>query len=79
MFGRDIKGPLDLIIGEPTTGPPPTTFEHIQMKNYITKLLNNLRCAYNTVIERSEVEKYNQKTKYDQHTTIRQFTVRDLV
>jgi transposase InsO family protein len=79
MFGRDIKGPLDLIIGEPTTGPPPTTFEHIQMKNYITKLLNNLRCAYNTVIERSEVEKYNQKTKYDQHTTIRQFTVGDLV
>lgn len=79
MFGRDIKGPLDLIIGDPSTGPPPTMFEDRQIQEYKTKIINNLRCAYNTVLERSEIEKCIQKTKYDQHTTQRQFTVGDLV
>lgn len=79
MFGRDIKGPLDLIIGEPTIGPPPLTIEHKEIQDYKTKLINNLRCAYNTTRERSDIEKHNQKMKYDQHTNSRQFKVGDLV
>ena len=79
MFGRDIKGPLDLIIGEPTTGPPPQTLDHKQIQDYKTTLIHNLRCAYNTVIERSDIEKHNQKMKYDQHTNSRKFTIGDLV
>jgi transposase InsO family protein len=79
MFGRDLREPLDLIIGDPIKGPPPTTFEHTQIREYRANIINNLRCAYNTVREHSEVEKLNQKTKYDRHTSQRKFTVGDLV
>ena len=80
MFGRDIRGPLDLIIGDSTANlPPPTTLEEAQIHNYKENLIKTLRSTYNLVIERSEIEKYNQKRKYDHHTTIRHFTVGDLV
>ena len=79
MFGRDPRGPLDLITGDPIGGPPAMTFEDAQIHEYKTNLINNLRCAYNTVREHSEIEKLNQKTKYDRHTTEREFTVGDLV
>ena len=79
MFGRDPRGPLDLITGDPIGGPPAMTFEDAQIHEYKTNLINNLRCAYNTVREHSEIEKLNQKTKYDRHTTKREFTVGDLV
>lgn len=79
MFGRDLRGPLDLITGPLTQEPPTTTFEQKQIKEYKTQMINNLRCAYNFVIEHNEIEKINQKLKYDKHTSHRQFQINDLV
>jgi hypothetical protein len=79
MFGRDPIIPLDLIIGDPIQGPPPMTEEQAQIQNYRTHLMNNLRVAFNTVREHSEVEKLSQKMKYDRHTTPREFAEGDLV
>jgi hypothetical protein len=79
MFGRDPKIPLDLIIGDPIQGPPPTNVEQEQIQNYRTHLINNLRVAFNIAREHSEVEKLSQKMKYDKHTTQREFAVGDLV
>ncbi|CAM4850035.1 unnamed protein product [Rotaria magnacalcarata] len=79
MFGRDPRTPLDLIVGDPIEGLPTTTFEQTQVQNYKTSLINNLRIAFNMVHEHSEVEKWNQKEKYDRHTSQRQFEVGDLV
>ena len=79
MFGRDPRTPLDLIVGDPIQGPPSTTCEQTQICNYRINLINNLRSAFNTVREHSEVERWNQKEKYDRHTSLRQFEVGDLV
>ncbi|CAF2345945.1 unnamed protein product [Rotaria sp. Silwood2] len=79
MFGRDPKIPLDLIVGEPTEGPPTTTIESIQINEYRNNLIHNLRCTYDLVREHSEVKKISQKTKYDKHTSLRQLNVGDLV
>ncbi|CAF3163238.1 unnamed protein product [Rotaria sp. Silwood2] len=79
MFGRDPKIPLDLIVGEPTEGPPTTTIESIQINEYRNNLIHNLRCTYNLVRVHSKMEKISQKTKYDKHTSLRQFSVSDLV
>ncbi|CAF4077516.1 unnamed protein product [Adineta steineri] len=79
MFGRDLKLPMDLIIGEPTQGLPPTSTDSIQINEYRKNLIHNLRSTYNFVREHSEVEKIMQKTKYDQHTSQREFNVGDLV
>ena len=79
MFGRDLKLHMDLIIGEPTQGPPPTSIDSIQINEYRTNLMHNLRSTYNFVREHSEIEKIIQKTKYDQHTSQREFNVGDLV
>jgi transposase InsO family protein len=79
MFGRDLRGPLELLIGDPTEGPPPPTAEHAQIQEYRKNLINNLRYAYNIIREHSELEKLKQKTKYDRHTTERQYFEGDLV
>ncbi len=79
MFGRDLRGPLELMIGDPIEGPPPTTSEHAQIQEYRKNLVNNLRWAYNIIQEHSELEKVKQKTKYDRHTTKRQYSEGDLV
>ncbi|CAF1253603.1 unnamed protein product [Rotaria sordida] len=79
MFGRDLKLPMDLLIGEPTQGPPPTSIDSLQINEYRKNLIHNLRSTYNFVREHSEVEKIIQKSKYDQHTSQRQFNVGDLV
>jgi hypothetical protein len=79
MFGRDPIIPLDLIIGDPIQGLPPMDIEQEQIQNYRTYLMNNLRVAFNTVREHSEVEKLSQKMKYDRHTTQREFAEGDLV
>lgn len=79
MFGRDFKLPIDLLIGEQTQGPPPTTIESKQIDEYRKMLIHNLRSTYNFVREHNEVEKIIQKTKYDKHTSQRQFNVGDLV
>ena len=79
MFGRDIKGPLDMMVGDPVEGPPPNTLEHVQIQEYKTSLLKNLKCAYFTAMEHSEIQKLNQKTKYDLHTSIKQYNEGDLV
>ena len=80
MFGRDLKGPLELLIGDPTVGPPPPpTPEHTQIQEYRKDLVNKLRCAYNVIREHSEIEKLKQKTKYDRHTTNRRYCEGDLV
>ncbi|CAF2733325.1 unnamed protein product [Rotaria sp. Silwood2] len=51
MFGRDPKIPLDLIVGEPTEGPPTTTIESIQINEYRNNLIHNLRCTYDLISE----------------------------
>ncbi|CAF4200082.1 unnamed protein product [Rotaria sordida] len=79
MFGKDIKLPMDLIIGESTQSPPPTSIDSLQINEYRKNLIHNLRSTYNFVREHSEVEKITQKSKYDQHTSQRQFNVGDLV
>ncbi|CAM4925738.1 unnamed protein product [Rotaria socialis] len=79
MFGRDPRGPLDLLIGETTEEAQPTTSEHRQIQEYKKNLINNLRWAYNIVKEHSEIEKLKQKENYDQHTTQRQYNEGDLV
>jgi hypothetical protein len=79
MFGRDPRVPLDLIIGDPCQNPPPTTTDQLQIQEYRTQLIHNLRTAFNYVREHSEVEKINQKMKYDRHTTQREFAEGDLV
>jgi hypothetical protein len=67
------------MIGDPIEGPPPTTSEHAQIQEYRKNLVNNLRWAYNIIQEHSELEKVKQKTKYDRHTTKRQYSEGDLV
>jgi hypothetical protein len=79
MFGRDPRIPLDLIIGDPSQGPPAVNAEQEQVQNYKIQLMNNLRVAFNLVKEHSEVEKISQKMKYDRHTTQRNFEEGDLV
>lgn len=79
MFGRDPKGPLEMLIGDPTEGPPPPTPDHAEIQEYRKDLVNKLRCAYNVIREHSEIEKLRQKIKYDRHTTNRQFFEGDLV
>ena len=79
MFGRDPRTPLDLIVGDPVEGIPSTAGEQAQIYEYRVNLINNLRSAFNTVREHSEVEKWNQKQEYDRHTSPRQFIIGDLV
>ena len=79
MFGRDPRGPLDLITSNKIEGPPTAANENIYIQEYKTKLINNLQCAYNLVKEHAEIEKIRQKEKYDQHTTQRKFIENDLV
>ncbi|CAM4847538.1 unnamed protein product, partial [Rotaria magnacalcarata] len=79
IFARNPRTPLDLIVGDPIEGLPTTTFEQTQVQNYKTSLINNLRTAFNMVHEHSEIEKWNQKEKYDRHTSHRKFEVGDLV
>ena len=78
MFGRDLRGPLDLLIGEPTVGPRSTVVDHGIIQEY-KKLISNLRCAYNVIREHAEIEKIKQKEKYDRHTTQRKYNEGDLV
>ncbi|CAF2192942.1 unnamed protein product [Rotaria magnacalcarata] len=79
MFGRDPRGPLDLLIGERTEDAQLNTDEHGQIQEYKKNLINNLRYAYNIVKEHAEIEKLKQKGKYDRHTTDRRYTEGDLV
>lgn len=78
MFGRDPRGPLDVITGDGVDGPP-TTEEETQTQQYKRNLINSLQRAYKTVKEHSEIEKLKQKTKYDRHTTEKVFQEGDLV
>ncbi|CAF4531871.1 unnamed protein product [Rotaria sp. Silwood2] len=79
MFGRDPRGPLDLLVGETTEEPQPATIEQGQIQEYKKNLINNLRWAFKMVKEHSEIEKLKQKEKYDRHTTQRQYNEGDLV
>ncbi|CAF1521526.1 unnamed protein product [Adineta ricciae] len=79
MFGRDPRIPLDMIIGDPVNGTHTITENHEQIYSYKNQLIHNLRNAFNTAREHSEVEKLSQKMKYDKHTTPRTFKVGDLV
>ena len=78
MFGRDPRGPLDLLIGETIEEPNLTAVHHVSIQEYKKTLINNLRSAFNVIREHAEIEKIKQK-KYDQHTTQRQFNEGDLV
>ncbi|CAF1502254.1 unnamed protein product [Adineta steineri] len=79
MFGRDPRIPLDLLIGDPYQDSPSNTIDQIQIQEYRTNLINNIRTAFNYVREHSEIEKLNQKMQYDRHTTQREFAEGDLV
>lgn len=79
MFGRDPRGPLDLITSNKIEGLPTTANGDSYIQEYKTKLINNLRCAYKLINEHAEIEKIRQKEKYDRHTTTRKFMENDLV
>jgi transposase InsO family protein len=80
MFGRDIRGPIDILLGESTaTASIPTTPDRAEILKYKENLVNNLKNAYHLVKEHSEIKKLQQKTNYDQHTTEKRYTVGDLV
>jgi transposase InsO family protein len=80
MFGRDLREPIDILVGEATPGPPTTTTtEQTEITKYRTKLVDNLRAAYNIVREHAEIAKLKQKTRYDEHVTVRNFQEGDLV
>ncbi|CAF3221850.1 unnamed protein product [Rotaria sp. Silwood2] len=79
MFGRDPRGPLDLLIGETIKESQPATIEQGQIQEYKKNLINNLRWAFKIVKEHSEINKLKQKENYDQHTTQRQYNEGDLV
>ena len=57
MFGRDLRGPLDLLIGETTEESRSTTIHHGLIQEYKNNLINNLRCAYSVIQEHAEIEK----------------------
>ena len=78
-FGRDLRMPIDLLIGAPISGPPPVTLEHKFIRQYRTDLTNNLQVVFTLVREHSEVQKQHQKHNYDKHTSNRQFLLGDLV
>ena len=78
-FGRDPQTPLDLILTNYVSGPPPTTPEHQYIRNYRADLTHNLRLTYHLVREHSEIQKYHQKYNYDKHTSSRRFVLGDLV
>ena len=79
MFGRDLRGPLDVLIGETTEESRSTPIHHELIQQYKNNLINNLRCAYSVIQEHTEIEKIKQKEKYDQHTAQRQYNEGDLV
>ena len=74
-FGRDLKIPLDLIIGEETRGSPPDLPTNGVIQQYKTYLIDKLKTAYNIAREYAEVQKLQQKNQYDRHTTNRQFEI----
>lgn len=78
-FGRDPQIPINLLIGTPVLGPPPTTPELKHIRNYRADLIHNLRSAFTFVREHSEIQKLHQKSNYDKRTTKRNFSVGDLV
>ena len=78
-FGRDVRMPIDLLIGAPISGPPPVTLEQKFIRQYRTDLTNNLKLAFTFVREHSEVQKQQQKQNYDKHTSNRRFLLGDLV
>ena len=49
MFGRDPKLPLDLMVGEPVSNPPPRTIKIAGIDEYKENLIHNLRYAYKIV------------------------------
>jgi hypothetical protein len=56
-LGRDPQLPLDLILGNRESGPPPTTLEHQYIRNYRANLTHNLKLAFHLVREHSEIKK----------------------
>ncbi|CAF3416709.1 unnamed protein product [Rotaria socialis] len=78
-FGRDLKIPLDLIIGEKVQGSPTDLPNNNVIQQYKSNLIDNLKKAFNIAREYAEVQKWQQKSQYDKHTTSRQFEVGQLV
>jgi hypothetical protein len=78
-FGRDLKIPLDLIIGEEVQGSPTALPNNKVIQQYKTNLIDTLKKAFNITREYAEVQKWQQKDQYDRHTTNRQLEVGQLV
>lgn len=79
MFGRDPRGPLDLLVGETIESPNSIEVNHETIQDYKKRLIYNLRSAFTAVREHAEIEKIRQKRKYDQRTSQRQYHEGDLV
>jgi hypothetical protein len=74
-FGRDLKIPLDLLIGNETQTSPPTLPDNSTIQQYKTNLIDTLQKAFNITREYAEIQKLQQKHYYDRHTTNRQFEI----
>ena len=78
-FGRDLKIPLDLIVGEEIQEPPADLPDNKTIQQYKTNLIDSLKTAFNIAREYAEVQKWQQKSQYDKHSNKRQFEVGQLV
>ena len=73
-FGRDLRIPLDLILGDQTQSTQDLPDKQF-IQEYKTHLINKLKTAYHIAREHAEIQKAQQKNKYDRHTTLRSFEV----
>ncbi|CAF1183322.1 unnamed protein product [Didymodactylos carnosus] len=79
-LGRDPRLPLDLLIGDTTSGPPGSPDDQKKAtKSYRDRLIEDLKYAYQVAREHAQVKKLTQKAYYDRHTTSRQFNKGQLV
>ncbi|CAF0913458.1 unnamed protein product [Didymodactylos carnosus] len=79
-LSREPQLPLDLILDDPTEGPPvpPDKIKHVTL-SYRDRLSQDLKYAHYIAKEHSEVQKINQNNYYDRHTTQRNYAEGQLV
>ena len=72
MFGREVKLPIDLVLG-----PPPETYE--SSEEYIHELRRQIDKVHNLARENLKVSSSNQKKQYDHRSKEVGFSEGDLV
>ena len=73
MFGREVRLPIDVMYGTPTSHPPPS------ISQYAQTLRNRLESAYSHVRSRTKLMQRRQKDAYDQNLEGSSYQVGDLV